>query len=131
MSANSNEAQGAFWLGSALLAELFVGTVRFGCGGMGRKALLRSAQAYLKTLAKSARDEAIGITNEVKEHWEAATLMSLAGIGTSSMVGESVMRVRFPGFIEKRMVVPVLATIVVIVLTKRMRRKAQKRKAKL
>lgn len=120
-----------FWLGSALLAELLVRTVKFGCSRGGRKAILRMAQMYLKTLVKSARDEACEIAKEVKEHWEATTLMSLAGIGASSVIGENVMRAKFPGFIEKKMIVPALATIIVIVLTKRMRRKAQKRKAKL
>ena len=130
MSERSRIRRGKFWRGNVLLAELLAGTVRFGFGRVGRKALLRAAQAYLKTMTKSARDEAISLAKEVKEHWEAATLLNLAGIGGGAVIGGAVMRLRFPGFIEKKMVVPVLAAIIVIVLTKRMRRKAQKRKAK-
>lgn len=102
---------------------------RFIVSKAGQKALLISAQSYLSRLSDSARAEAFAILDELVDNWEAVTILTFAGIGISSTIGDVAMTTKLPMFIEKKMVIPVVASIIVLLLTGSMYRKAQKRRA--
>lgn len=131
MPGKSRRAQELSGRGGASLVRLFAETAKIGFGLINKKAACNATKAYAKSFAVGARDEAVDFVKEVKEHWEAATILSFAGIGASSVMGNIVMKVAIPKFIENKFVVPVLSTVVVIVLIKRIRRKTERRRSEL
>jgi len=67
----------------------------------------------MKKISKLFKRRVNEIKADIHDNWEAGSILMLASIGMSFLLGRFTMKVPVPVFIEKRMVAPVLATGIV------------------
>lgn len=72
----------------------------------------KQAEELVKVVIKEAK----GIWKDVIDNWEAATILSLATIGLTFLIGELPNFTWVPAFIEAPMVIPVISVLIIMLL---------------
>lgn len=91
-----------------------------------RKGVLRESWELLKSFSELVIYEAMEFVKYIIDNWESCTILTLASIGLSYAIGELPAWITLPAFIETTMVVPIIAILLITLLTFSLKNKAAK-----
>ncbi len=82
---------------------------------------------FVKTVVVAAKNKVVKFVKDVYHHWPMATVMVLASIGLSNMLGQLPFWITLPMWVEAALVIPVLSCLIVLALSKVAEWQAQRR----
>ena len=91
-----------------------------------RRQVLRNAKKSLIKIPGKTFRAAKAIVRDILKHWKGATVLTLAAIGLSHILGELPMMIWLPAIFEMPMVTPVLSVLIITMLVGSMRKQPRR-----